>query len=156
VQSLKKIQQLPITLDEAWDFFSEPGNLNKITPPGMNFRITSDPGDGRMYQGMIITYKISPLWGIPLTWVTEITHVQERKFFVDAQLSGPYKFWHHQHLFREIHGGVEMTDILHYALPYGFLGRWMENIFIKKKVTGIFAYREKVLYNYFSQMRTDQ
>lgn len=150
MQSLKKIQRLPISREEAWKFFSDPTNLGKITPERMNFRITSETGKGKMYPGMIITYKVSPLFGIPLTWITEISQVKEGEFFIDRQLHGPYKFWHHQHHFMEIPGGVEMTDILHYAAPFGFIGRLAEKIFIKKEVEKIFDYREKVLNGYFS------
>jgi ligand-binding SRPBCC domain-containing protein len=149
MQSLNKSLRLPITLDEAWSFFSDPGNLSRITPKKMNFRITSELGDGRMYPGMIITYKVSPILGISMTWVTEISQVREKVYFIDNQLLGPYKFWHHQHLFKEIPGGVEMTDILHYAVPFGFIGRFLEKVFIKKKVEGIFSYREKVLQTMF-------
>lgn len=151
VESLIKKQNLPITLDEAWRFFSDPRNLGKITPPSMNFKITSDLGDGKMYPGMIISYKVHPIAGIPLTWVTEITQVKDREFFIDNQLKGPYKFWHHQHFFREVPGGVEMTDILHYAVPFGFFGRFLEKLFIRKKVEGIFEYREDILEKYFSR-----
>lgn len=136
-------------MEEAWAFFSDPCNLVKMTPESMNFRITSDLGDGRMYPGMIITYRVSPLAGIPMTWVTEITQVKEKEFFIDNQLKGPYKFWHHQHLFKPVPGGVEMTDILHYAVPYGFLGTFLERLFIRKKVEGIFEFREKTLKDYF-------
>ena len=149
MQSLIKTQRLPIPLEEAWNFFSDPRNLAKITPAKMNFRITSDLDDGKTYPGMIITYKVSPLFGIPMTWVTEITQVREREFFIDNQLHGPYKFWHHQHIFKEVPGGVEMTDILHYAAPLGFIGSFMERMFIKRKVEEIFSYREKVLTKYF-------
>jgi ligand-binding SRPBCC domain-containing protein len=149
MQSLVKKQILPITLDDAWEFFSDPRNLGKITPASMNFRITSDLGDGGVYPGMIITYRVSPLAGIPMTWVTEITQVRDKAFFIDNQLKGPYQFWHHQHLFREIPGGTEMTDILHYAAPFGILGTLMEKLFIRRKVEGIFAYREEILRKYF-------
>ena len=149
MQSLIKSINLPITLEEAWNFFSDPRNLSRITTEKMNFRITSEIGNGSMYPGMIITYKVSPILGISMTWVTEISEVREKEYFIDNQLLGPYKFWHHQHLFREIPGGVEMTDILHYAVPFGFIGRILEKVFIKKKVDGIFAYREKVLQKMF-------
>ena len=149
MQSLIKSINLPITLEEAWNFFSDPRNLSRITTEKMNFRITSETGNGSMYPGMIITYKVSPILGISITWVTEISEVREKEYFIDNQLLGPYKFWHHQHLFKEIPGGVEMTDILHYAVPFGFIGRILEKVFIKKKVDGIFAYREKVLQKMF-------
>lgn len=154
MQSLIKIQRLPVSIDLAWEFFSNPANLNKITPREMNFRITSKRPEGKMYPGMIITYKVSPLMGIPLTWVTEITQVREHEFFIDNQVHGPYKFWHHQHLFREVPEGVEITDILHYAAPFGFFGRILEGMFIKKKVEGIFIYRERILKEMFPAGRS--
>ncbi|MGZ3927364.1 MAG: SRPBCC family protein, partial [Mucilaginibacter sp.] len=107
---------LPTTLDKAWDFFSSPSNLSKITPPEMNFIVTSDNrAQAKMYPGMIITYKVSPLLGIKMNWMTEITQVREMEYFVDEQRFGPYALWHHQHHFKKVEGGVLMTDILDYA-----------------------------------------
>jgi ligand-binding SRPBCC domain-containing protein len=148
MQSLIKTIKLPVSIDEAWDFFSDPRNLGRITPESMNFRITSDL-PATMYPGMIITYKVSPIMGIPLSWVTEITQVKEKEYFIDNQLVGPYKFWHHQHFFKEIPGGVEMTDILHFAAPFGLLGRISELFFISKKVREIFEYREEAMRRLF-------
>lgn len=109
--TLKAEQVIPISLDVAWDFFSNPNNLPKITPSWLNLKVTSDLPD-KMYQGMIITYKVYPVFGIPQNWVTEITTVKEKNFFIDEQRFGPYKFWHHQHHFKEINDGVEMRDIV--------------------------------------------
>ena len=125
-------QFVPARLDEVWDFFSSPANLSKITPPGMGFIITSPPQPG-MYPGMFISYKVSPLLGIKLNWVTEITHVREKLFFVDEQRRGPYSIWHHEHHFREVEGGVEMHDILHYQVPLGILGTLADHLFVKNK-----------------------
>jgi len=117
-------QNLPISLAEAWDFFSSPLNLSKITPQDMTFKVTSDLNENtKMYPGMIITYKVSPLFGINLNWMTEITQVMPEKYFIDEQRFGPFKFWHHQHHFKSIPGGVEMTDILTYGLPFGIIGQ---------------------------------
>lgn len=135
-------QFVPARLDEVWDFFSSPANLSKITPPGMGFIITSPPQPG-MYPGMFISYKVSPFLGIKLNWVTEITHVREKLFFVDEQRRGPYSIWHHEHHFREVEGGVEMHDILHYQVPLGILGTLADHLFVKNKVRGIFSFREK-------------
>lgn len=135
-------QFVPARLDEVWDFFSSPANLSKITPPGMGFIITSPPQPG-MYPGMFISYKVSPLLRIKLNWVTEITHVREKLFFVDEQRRGPYSIWHHEHHFREVEGGVEMHDILHYQVPLGILGTLADHLFVKNKVRGIFSFREK-------------
>lgn len=145
IYNLTKKQFLPISLDQAWDFFSSPVNLKKITPPYMGFQITSDLGDGKMYPGQIITYVVTPLLGIPMSWATEITHVDDKKYFVDEQRFGPYAFWHHQHWFKEVDGGVEMTDIVHYAIPLGILGRVANSILVKSKLQEIFDYRESVV-----------
>ena len=151
---LKFEQKLPISLEQAWDFFSSPLNLAKITPDHMGFIITSDFKEGqKMYPGMIITYKVSPLLGINLNWMTEITHVQEGKYFVDEQRFGPYALWHHQHHFEEIKGGVHMTDIINYAIPYGFIGRIANSILVENEVRGIFDYREKKVEELFGKFR---
>lgn len=131
IYTLKKKQFLPITLDQAWDFFSSPVNLKKITPEYMGFKITSDLGDGRMYPGQIISYEVTPVLGLPMSWTTEITHVLDKKYFVDEQRFGPYSFWHHQHWFTEVEGGIEMTDIVNYGLPLGFIGRIANTLFVK-------------------------
>jgi ligand-binding SRPBCC domain-containing protein len=135
-------------LEEVWDFFSSPHNLRKISPEYMDFTITKG-GEGKMYPGQIISYRVKPLMGIPMTWVTEITHVEDMKFFVDEQRIGPYTMWHHEHHFREVEGGVEMTDIVSYKLPLGFLGRLAHLMFVKRQLNGIFEYRAKVIKNFF-------
>lgn len=149
--SLKQTQFVPITLEMAWDFFSSPANLSKITPPSMAFLIQGELPE-RMYPGQFIQYTVKPLLGIPLTWVTEITHVTEKEFFVDEQRVGPYKIWHHQHFFKEVAGGVEMTDLVHYALPLGFLGKLFHPI-VKVKLKTIFEYRKKRVAELFTQAR---
>lgn len=144
IYHLKRQQKINAGIDEVWDFFSNPANLAKITPPYMNFRVTSDPED-KIYPGQIITYKVSPLLNIAMTWVTEITHVQKGEFFVDEQRVGPYKIWHHQHLFEETNDGTLMTDIVHYKPPMGFLGNIANAIFIKRQLNDIFRYRKEVV-----------
>ena len=145
-------QKLPISLEQAWDFFSSPLNLAKITPEHMGFIITSDfKEDQKMYSGMIITYKVSPLLGLKLDWMTEITHVKEGEYFVDEQRFGPYALWHHQHHFKAIPGGVHMTDIINYAIPFGIIGRLANAILVEKEVKGIFAYREKAVEELFGK-----
>jgi len=132
---------LKTDLDSAWKFFSNPENLGEITPPEIQFKILSILPK-QIYPGMIIRYRVKPLLGIPMTWVTEITHVEEKKYFIDVQLSGPYKVWHHEHHFKEVEDGVEMTDILHYSLPMGFLGRILNFLWIGREVRRIFEYRK--------------
>jgi ligand-binding SRPBCC domain-containing protein len=144
IYTLTKKQFLPITLDEAWAFFSTPINLKKITPEYMGFNILTNLGDSKMYPGQIIHYIVTPVLGIPMRWTTEITHVIDRKYFVDEQRFGPYSFWHHQHWFCEVDGGVEMTDIVNYGIPLGFLGQIANTIFVQSKLQEIFDYREKV------------
>jgi len=114
----------------------------------MGFQITSGPEE-KMYPGQIITYRVKPLFGIAVKWVTEITHSREFSFFVDEQRSGPYKFWHHKHFFKQVTGGVEMTDLVHYALPFGLPGR-MVHFMVESKLQEIFKYRNAVISKIFS------
>ena len=144
----KAKQFLPITINEAWDFFSNPNNLPKITPPWLNFEVTTQL-ESRMYAGMIITYLVRPILNIPATWVTEITQVHVPNFFVDEQKFGPYKLWHHQHVFREAKDGIEMEDIVNYAVPLGFIGRLANNLIIFKKIRSIFEYRTEIINKMF-------
>jgi len=148
IYQFKAFQKLPININEAWDFFSNPNNLSVITPEWLNFKVTSKLPD-KMYPGMIIIYKVHPVLGIPNTWVTEITHVKEPFYFVDEQRFGPYKLWHHQHHFKEIDNGVEMSDIITYALPFDPLSRPLNSLLVEKKVKEIFKYRNKVLTDMF-------
>jgi ligand-binding SRPBCC domain-containing protein len=131
------------SLDEAWKFISVPENLFRITPPEMNFSITfqSDMGDKAMYAGQIISYRVSPMPFFRTSWVTEITQVQERKFFIDEQRFGPYRFWHHQHILEEKEKGVEMRDIVSFKLPFGSLGSFLGGWFVKRQLKSIFQYR---------------
>ncbi|MFO7575253.1 MAG: SRPBCC family protein [Bacteroidales bacterium] len=138
---LIKTQKLPAPINEVWDFISSPANLKKITPKHMGFNITNNTGEEKMYPGMIIIYKVSPLLGIKLNWVTEITHVRDFEYFVDEQRVGPYSMWHHQHKIEPIEGGVLMTDIVTYQPPLGFLGALANKMFIKKQLEQIFDYR---------------
>ena len=148
IHQFRSKQFLPINIETAWEFFSNPNNLPVITPPWLNFEITTRLDD-KMYAGMIITYLVRPLLNIPTTWVTEITHVRQPYFFVDEQRFGPYKFWHHQHIFREAQGGIEMEDIVSYAVPFGFIGRIANSLMISKKINQIFSFRSSVLSELF-------
>jgi ligand-binding SRPBCC domain-containing protein len=147
-------QSMPIPLEEAWDFFSSPLNLAKITPPEMGFKVTSPfSADTKMYPGMIITYKITPLFGIKMNWMTEISHVKEGEYFVDEQRTGPYALWHHQHHFKKIKGGVHMTDILSYAIPYGPIGTIANKLLVRKQIEKIFEYRQKAVIDLFGKFK---
>ncbi len=151
IYHLKRTQLLPITLAEAWDFFSTPGNLSRITPAHMGFQILYSSGGQKTYAGQIIRYKVSVLPLVTLHWVTEITHVKEPFYFVDEQRFGPYALWHHQHSFREVTGGVEMTDELNYAIPLGLIGRLANWIFVGREVNRIFDYRYRILEKFFNE-----
>jgi ligand-binding SRPBCC domain-containing protein len=151
---LIKTQKIPAPISEVWDFISVPDNLKKITPEHMGFIITSDTGKEKMYPGMIITYKVSPFFGIKLNWMTEITHVKEFEYFVDEQRMGPYKMWHHQHKIKSIEGGVIMTDIVTYQPPMGILGSIANFLFIKKQLRQIFDYRTIALEKKFGKYNT--
>ena len=153
VYTLKRVQRLPIPLEQAWEFFSSPKNLKEITPAHLGFVIHSDPEFIReMYSGQVITYTVKPVLGIPMFWMTEITHVENGKFFVDEQRVGPYALWHHQHHFKAIPGGVEMTDLVHYRLPLGFLGDIAHAIFVRRQLHQIFDYRWNKLEAVFGKM----
>ena len=145
-------QNLPISVDEAWSFLSNPVNLKTITPPYMGFNILSG-ADKDMYAGQIIQYIVTPVLGIKAKWVTEITHVIDKKYFVDEQRFGPYAFWHHKHFIREIHGGVEMEDIIDYKVPMGILGQLAHPILVKPKLNEIFEYRRKKLIEMFGEFK---
>ncbi len=134
-------QKIPATIEQVWDFISSPKNLKEITPAFMGFEITNGGLPEKMYPGMIISYKVSPLLGIKMTWVTEITHVENHRYFVDVQRIGPYAMWHHQHKIEAIDGGVLMTDIVSYQPPLGFLGVIANILFIKSKLKEIFDFR---------------
>lgn len=138
---LERKQLIKCDIDTLWAFFADAGNLSAITPAYMNFIVTCEIPQGDVYAGQVITYKVSPLLGIPLSWMTEITHVERNKRFVDEQRVGPYKMWHHQHLFEQTDKGIMMTDIVHYSLPLGILGNIAHAVFVKKQLRDIFDYR---------------
>jgi ligand-binding SRPBCC domain-containing protein len=148
---LTKTQKLPTTINDIWEFISSPVNLKEITPDYMGFNITSNTGMEKMYPGMIITYKVSPILGIKLDWMTEITHMKEYQYFVDEQRIGPYSMRHHQHKIEPIEGGVLMTDIITYQPPLGIIGSIAQNLFIKRQLQKIFDYREFALEKRFGK-----
>lgn len=139
---IKRTQFVKTDLATCWDFFSSPNNLQVITPDYMGFKVLTTVPE-KMYEGLMIAYKVSPVMKIPLNWVTEIKYVHDEQFFVDEQRTGPYKMWHHEHHFKAVDGGVEMTDIVSYELPLGFLGRFAHWLFVRKQLEGIFDYRFK-------------
>lgn len=153
VYNLIRKQILPISVEEAWQFFSSPKNLGRITPEYMKFQILHLSGGEKMYPGQIIRYKLFVVPFLPVYWTTEITHVSEPAFFVDEQRFGPYAMWHHQHHFRAVPGGVEMTDEVNYAIPLGFLGRIAHALFVGRQVNAIFDHRFKVLEIFFNEKK---
>lgn len=148
--TLQKKQKLPITLDEAWAFLCNPTNLSKLTPPEMNMTIISG-ADRPMYAGQILQYSVTPLAGFKTKWISEITHFEEKTYFIDLQLFGPYAFWHHKHFVHEIEGGVEMEDIIDYKVPFGILGRLVHPILVKPKLESIFNFRKDKLEELFGK-----
>ena len=143
---------LPIGIDEAWEFLSDPSNLKVITPDYMGFQIISQM-DGAMYAGQMISYKVSPLLGLKMNWLTEITHVDNKRYFVDEQRIGPYAMWHHKHFLKEIEGGTEITDIVHYKLPLSLIANRFHSILVKPKLKEIFDYRTNALLNMFGEYK---
>ena len=152
IYTKKCIQRLPISIDKAWDFLSNPENLKIITPDKMKFTIISG-ADRQTFPGQIIQYDVTPFLGLKVRWVTEITHVSDKNYFVDEQRFGPYAFWHHKHFLKEIPGGVEMEDIIDYKLPFGILGQLMEPFIVKPQLDSIFEYRSEKLITIFGKFK---
>lgn len=150
IYNLHSKQKLPITVQQAWDFLSDPKNLKTITPDYMGFHILSG-ADRPMFQGQIIQYIVTPVAGIKTKWVTEITHVRDKEYFVDEQRFGPYDLWHHKHFIKEIPGGVEMEDIIDYKIPLGILGQLVHPVLVAPKLKEIFTYRKKKLIELFGE-----
>jgi ligand-binding SRPBCC domain-containing protein len=150
LHTLQQEQRLPITLEEAWEFFSSPRNLDEITPADLGFKILS-LSEEKIHAGQIITYQVKILPGIWLPWVTEIKCVEEGRSFIDEQRFGPYKFWHHRHSFEAIPGGVLMRDLVHYGLGFGPFGALAHAVFVKSKLRWIFDFRRKTLERRFGR-----
>jgi ligand-binding SRPBCC domain-containing protein len=152
IYTLHKTQRLPISLDSAWEFLSNPKNLKVITPDYMSFNMVSTI-DRPLYTGQIIQYIVTPLLGIKTQWVSEITHIEEKKYFVDEQMYGPYALWHHKHFVKEIQGGVELEDIIDYKVPLGLLGQLVHPFLVKPKLEEIFKYRQEKLLELFGEFK---
>ncbi len=149
VYKKETVQYVDASIDDCWAFFSSPQNLQKITPETMGFNITDFDGKN-MYAGQIIQYKVSPLAGLKLSWMTEITVVKDKEYFIDEQRFGPYALWHHKHFFEPTENGVKMTDVVHYALPLGFIGRIVNTLVVKNKLKEIFEYRVQAVNKIFN------
>ncbi|MEQ1860443.1 MAG: SRPBCC family protein [Chthoniobacteraceae bacterium] len=149
IHVLHSSQIIHATIERAWDFFSNPRNLAKITPPALDFKVLGALPE-RIHPGMMIEYRVRPLLGIPLRWLTEITHVEPGQFFVDEQRIGPYRIWHHEHHFKQLDGGqIEMTDRVTYVLPFSPLGDLVHPFLVKPQLEKIFAFREKTVSGLF-------
>ena len=152
IYRLHTTQNLPISINEAWNFLSDPVNLKTITPDYMGFEILSG-AEKKMFPGQIIQYIVTPILGIPTKWVTEITHVKKGEYFVDEQRFGPYSLWHHKHFLKPIKNGVEMEDIIDYKIPFGLFGQIIHPILVKPKLNEIFKYREIKLVELFGEYK---
>lgn len=141
VHSFQCVQNFKSPLEDVWRFFSNPGNLAVLTPEFLNLKFTNSIFGNQMYPGQIITYTVRPLYRIPFFWMTEITQVRPMEYFIDEQVRGPFSLWHHQHHFRETDDGVEMTDLVHYKIPFGMLGSSIASPVVQKKLKQIFDYR---------------
>jgi len=150
---IQRTQQLNCDIKTAWEFFSSPNNLSRITPKDMKFEVLTDLPDESIYEGMIIKYRITPLLNIPMKWETLIKQVDLYKSFTDFQLRGPYKLWHHFHEFIENEKGVLMKDTVDYELPFGFIGNIAHSLLVKKKIEHIFEYRNEVLEELFNKAK---
>lgn len=152
IYRLHTTQNLPISINEAWNFLSDPVNLKTITPDYMGFEILSG-AEKKMFPGQIIQYIVTPILGIPTKWVTEITHIKKGEYFVDEQRFGPYSLWHHKHFLKPIKNGVEMEDIIDYKIPFGLFGQMIHPILVKPKLNEIFKYREIKLVELFGEYK---
>lgn len=152
VHTLKTTQIIEASIPQAWSFFSDPRNLARITPPGLGFEILTPDLPGKIHPGMMITYRVRPVLGVPLTWLTEITHVEEGRRFVDEQRVGPYAVWHHEHLFHDLGGGrLELSDHVTYVLPMGPLGNMFHGWLVRPQLERIFAHRDRVVRDIFGR-----
>ena len=154
VHSIKMVQHIPVTMQQAWAFFSNAANLQQITPAYLKLRIISLHHGAQVYPGQIIEYRVRPVLNFSWYWMTEITHVQEPVFFVDEQRYGPYSLWHHQHHFKLVPGGVQMTDIVHYKIPMGFIGDIVNRLFVRKQLDDLFKYRYQQVERLFGKWET--
>ncbi len=152
IYTFSQKQKVPISLDEAWKFLTNSDNLSIMTPSYMNFKKISK--DNRpLYSGQIIQYSVTPILGIPVKWVSEITQLKENDYFVDIQLFGPYAMWHHKHFIREIDGGVEMEDLIDYKIPLGLIGQMVHPFVVKPKLQEAFAFRKAKLIEIFGEFK---
>lgn len=146
---LERKTRVNADMQSVWQFFSNPRNLAVITPSSMKFTVLTAELKDEIYSGMLIKYKVSPLWNIPLKWVTKITDVNKTSFFADEQESGPYAYWRHEHSFKEEGDKILMTDKVMYTLPLGFIGRMVNGLVVRNKLKYIFDYRTEIIMKIF-------
>ena len=152
IHVLTHSQIIPASVEECWAFFSDPRNLSRITPPELDFRVLSEL-PAKVHPGLMIRYKVRPLFGIALTWLTEITHVEEPRYFVDEQRVGPYAMWHHEHWFRALEDGrTEARDCVHYIVPFGPLGEFVRPLLVEPQLQKIFGFREQAVAKIFGDV----
>jgi ligand-binding SRPBCC domain-containing protein len=151
----KTEQLLPTDMNTAWDFFSSAKNLARITPPELDFNIVTQLDNKDIYQGMLIDYTVTPLFGIRFHLQTEIWKIKKPEMFIDKQLKGPYKIWEHTHRFVQKGKGVLMKDEVKYVLPFGFIGTMVHSLIVRKKIERIFNYRKEVLNKIFKENGND-
>jgi len=148
IHYLHREQVISAPQEQVWDYFADPKNLDELTPPDMKFEIITG-GDVRMYPGQMIEYRVEFVRGLRSLWLTEITHVEEGRYFVDEQRVGPYRFWYHEHHFEPLETGVKMTDKVTYAAPFGLLGDIMNALWIQRRLKKIFDYRYQKIVELF-------
>ena len=144
IHQLYRRQELRMTVQQAWEFFSSPHNLNDITPPFFHVEITSKVPD-KIYAGLMISYRMKAVFGLPMAWLSEVCHCDELKRFVYQQRVGPFKFWSHEVCLTEIEGGIMLEDIMFYAMPFGWLGEFLHRWLIADKLKQIFDTRRDYL-----------
>ncbi|MFN8392780.1 MAG: SRPBCC family protein [Bdellovibrionota bacterium] len=137
---LRATQKITLSPGSTWEFFSNPNNLSELVPSSLHFEVLHNP-PSKIHSGMILTYTVAPVLRIPWTWVTEISHVVERQYFVDDQRAGPYRMWHHQHLFHADGSGTVVEDVVHYSLFAPGVESLVNRLVVRPRVTEIFRYR---------------
>lgn len=146
LHTLHQSQTLPVTAEAAWAFFSNPANLAHLTPPELRMRRPGGDSTAPVYPGQWLWFDIQLAPFIWQTWVTEITHVEPGRSFIDEQRAGPYRFWRHRHVINPLpDGGCEVTDTVYYALPYQPLGELAHPLLVRPLLKKIFAYRRQSL-----------
>jgi len=143
---------IPAPLDKVWGYFCDPKNLNEITPSDMNFEIVQG-GDVKMYEGQIIEYRVEFLRRVRSLWLTEILHVRDGVYFVDEQRVGPYRLWHHEHMFEKCPNGTKMTDRVTYVIPFGVLGDLLNKVWVAGRLKNIFDYRRQKIIELFGESK---